>query len=300
MVPPGRTSPPAWVERLQALALPVFGSRRVTRARAVIDRYNAADGGLLAAGIAYNTLFAIIPMALFGGAILGFFVTDPGSLATVRAALTDWAPPLSSVIDEILGGLSSASPTLSVVGFLGMIWGATRLFASLEIGIEAMFSEAPRRGIVVRTLRRVGSVLIVAGLVVGAFLAASVASFVSELTAGDEGGPIRTAFLALLLALPSVVTSAALVLVYQLVPPVHPSRSAVLLPAVTIGVGLVLLTRLFAVVAPRALGANFVYGTLGAIFVALAWLGLAYSIILLGAAWVRERMLAAQDTAPVA
>ena len=68
----------------------------------------------------------------------------------------------------------------------------------------------------------------------------------------------------------------------------------------TIGVGLVVLTRVFAVVAPRALGANFVYGTLGAIFVALAWLGLTYSMILIGAAWVRERMLAIEETASVA
>lgn len=287
------------MERLQALALPLFGSRRVTRARAVIDRYNAAGGGLLAAGIAYNTLFAIIPMALFGGGLLGFFVTDPDSLQKVRDALTGWAPPLSSVVDEILSGLSTASPSLSVIGLLGMIWGATRLFASLEMGIEAMFSEAPRRGIVVRTLRRVASVVIVAVVIVAAFLSTSVASFVSELSTLG-GGDVHAVFLVLLLALPTVLSSLALAVVYLLVPPVHPKLSAVLLPAVTIGVGLVLLTRLFAVVAPRALGANFVYGTLGAIFVALAWLGLTYSMILIGAAWVRERMLASEETATVA
>lgn len=287
------------MERLQALALPLFGSRRVSRARAVIDRYNAAGGGLLAAGIAYNTLFAIIPMALFGGGLLGFFVTDPDSLQKVRDALTGWAPPLSSVVDEILSGLSTASPSLSVIGLLGMIWGATRLFASLEMGIEAMFSEAPRRGIVVRTLRRVASVVIVAVVIVAAFLSTSVASFVSELSTLG-GGDVHAVFLVLLLALPTVLSSLALAVVYLLVPPVHPKLSAVLLPAVTIGVGLVLLTRLFAVVAPRALGANFVYGTLGAIFVALAWLGLTYSMILIGAAWVRERMLASEETATVA
>lgn len=298
-MPPGRPSPPAWVERLQALALPVFGSRRVTGARAVFDRYNAAGGGLLAAGIAYNTLFAIIPMALFGGAILGFFVTDPASLERVRHALTDWAPPLASVVDEILGGLATASPSLSIIGLVGMIWGATRLFASLESGIEAMFSGAPRRGIVARTLRRVGSVVIVAGVIGAAFLATSVASFVSELSVPD-GGSLRLILLALLLALPGVVSSLALVVVYQLVPPIRPTRAAVLVPAVAIGVGLVVLTRIFAVIAPRALGANFVYGTLGALFVGLAWLGLGYSMILIGAAWVRERMLASEDTAAVA
>jgi membrane protein len=267
--------------------------------RAVIDRFNAAGGDLLAAGIAYNTLFAIIPMALFGSAILGFFVNDPATLAKVRDALTDWAPPLSGVVDEILGGLATASTSLSIIGFVLSIWGATRLFASLETGIGAMYSGAPRRGFVVSTLRRFASVVVIAGVIIAAFLATSVASFVSELGVADVGG-IRGVLLGLLLVLPAVFSSLALVFVYQLVPPVRPPLSAALVPAVAIGTGLVLLTRVFAAVAPRALGANFVYGTLGAIFVALTWLGLTYSLILIGAAWVRERMLAAESTATVA
>jgi membrane protein len=287
------------VERLQKLALPIFGSGRVVRARAVIDRYNAHGGGLLAAGIAYNTLFAILPMALFGGAVLGFFVTDPTGLANVTSALVEWAPPLASVVDEILRGLATASPSLSIIGLVGMAWGATRLFASLEMGIGAMFAEAPQRGIVSRTLRRVASVLVVAGIVVAVFLSTSVASFVSELglIGGDAAG---LGVIVLLLGLPMVVASLALAIVYRVLPPVRPGVSAFLMPAVTIGVALVILTRLFAVITPRALGANFVYGTLGAIFVALFWLGLAYSMILIGAAWVRERMLAVEAAAPVA
>ena len=287
------------MERLQKLALPIFGSGRVIRARAVIDRYNAHGGGLLAAGIAYNTLFALIPMALFGGAVLGFFVTDPAGLAQVKSALVEWAPPLASVLDEILSGLASASPSLSIIGLVGMAWGATRLFASLEMGIGAMFAEAPQRGLVARTLRRVASVLVVAGIVVAIFLSTSVASLVSELgLIGADAAGIGV--VVLLLGLPTVVASLALAIVYRVLPPVRPGVSAFLKPAVAIGIGLVLLTRLFAVIAPRALGANFVYGTLGAIFVALFWLGLAYSMILIGAAWARERMLAVEETAPVA
>ena len=90
----------------------------------------------------------------------------------------------------------------------------------------------------------------------------------------------------MLLGLPIVLSSLALAIVYRVLPPVRPGRSAFLPPAVTIGVGLVVLTRVFALVAPRALGANFVYGTLGAIFVALAWLGLTYSMILIGAVFI--------------
>jgi membrane protein len=287
------------VERLQAAALPLFGSGRVTRARAVIDRYNAAGGGLLAAGIAYNTLFAIIPMAVFAGAVLGFFVTEPAGLASVKTALAEWAPPLVSVLDEILRGLATASPSLSVIGLVGMAWGATRLFSSLEMGIGAMFAEAPKRGFVARTLRRAASVLVVAAIVVAVFLATSVASFVSELGVVGED-VLGIVVIGVLLGLPVLLATLALVVIYRVLPPVRPSRAAVLRPALVIGIGLVVLTRVFALLAPRALGANFVYGTLGAIFVALAWLGIAFSMILIGAAWVRERMLAAEETAEVA
>ena len=46
---------------------------------------------------------------------------------------------------------------------------------------------------------------------------------------------------------------------------------------------------MFVFVAPRVFGTNLVYGTLGAILVGLAWLDLVFTVVLLGAAWVRER-----------
>ena len=297
-MPARPTSPPAWVERLQAIALPIFGSARVVRARAVIDRYNAADGGLLAAGIAYNTLFALVPLALFAGGLVGFFISDARTLANIKSTLVDWAPPLAGVVDEVLDGIAAASPSLSLLGLAGMVWGATRLFSSLEIGIEAMFAEVPRRGLVARTVRRVASIAVVAGVVALAFVATSVASFAAEL-APTEVSPAAVAMNLALVALPVVLTSLALGIVYRFLAPVRPRAADIARPALAVGFGLVVLTRLLAVVAPRVLGANFVYGTLGAIFVALGWLGLAFTLILIGAAWVRERMLGSEGTAPV-
>jgi len=264
-----------------------------------MDRYNAVDGGLLAAGIAYNTLFALIPMALFGSGLLGFFVNDPKSMEAVRSALTGWAPPLEGVVNELLDGLSDASPSLSIIGLVGTAWGASRLFAALELGIGAMFVEVPRLGLVARTLRRLASILVVAGVVVGAFVATSIASLVSELGfVGDSA--LDLVGVVALVVLPVVVIGLAIAIVYRFVPPVRPGLGAIAMPAIVIAIGLVVLSRVFAIVAPRLLGANFVYGTLGAIFVALAWLGSAYSLLLIGAAWVRERMDREDETATVA
>jgi YihY family inner membrane protein len=281
------------------MALPLFGSRRVVRARAVIDRFNAGGGGLLAAGIAYNTLFALVPLLLFAGGVLGFFVGDPETLQSIRDVLTDWAPPLAGVVDDLLDSLAAASPSLSIIGLIGLAWGSTRLFASLEMGIEAMFADVPRRGLVSRTIRRIVSIAVIAGVIGVAIVATSIASVVSEIIVA--GGDV-TAYVVsvVVLALPVVFTAVALASIYRLLPPVRPGVDAYRRPTFVIALALVVITRLFAVFAPRILGANFVYGTLGAMFVALAWLGLAYSLVLLGAAWVRERMLDEEGPAAVA
>ncbi len=298
-MPPDRASPPAWVERLQTLALRVFDSRRVTRARAVIDRFNNAEGGLIASGIAYNTLFALIPMALFASSILGFFVTDPAQLEQVRDALTDWAPPLEGVVDEVLDGLATAAPSLSIIGFLGMVWGTTRLFGSLEMGIESMFSGAPRRGLVVKTVRRALSIIILVAMIALAVVATSASSLLPDIS-GIGGEATRALVDVVLFVLPLALSTLAVGFIYRFLPPVRPGLSAIGRPSIAIGFSLVVITRLFAILAPLALGANFVYGTLGAIFVALTWLGLTYTIVLIGAAWVSERMIGTEETAAVA
>lgn len=100
--------------------------------------------------------------------------------------------------------------------------------------------------------------------------------------------------------LPVALAGAVLYLVYRFVPPARPGQRAINLPALVTGLSLVAMTRLFAILAPWLFGMNFVYRTLGAIFVGLAWLGLACTCILLGASWVRERTLSEMETAAVA
>jgi uncharacterized BrkB/YihY/UPF0761 family membrane protein len=190
------------------------------------------------------------------------------------------------------------SSTNSIIGLIGLAWGSTRLFASLETGIEAMFADVPHRGLVSRTIRRIVSVAVIAGVVGAALIATSIGSVASEIVIG--GGDVSAYVVSVVvLILPVAFTAIALASIYRLLPPVRPDASAYRRPTLVIALALTVLTRLFALFAPRILGANFVYGTLGAMFVALAWLGLTYSLVLIGAAWVRERMLADSGAAVV-
>jgi membrane protein len=255
----------------------------------VLDRFNAVDGGLLAAGVAYNAVLALIPLGLLASGLAGFFLRDPASQADVIAAVVAFAPPLSGVIDEIIGGLSSASASLSLIGLVLAAWGTSRLFAALESGVAQMFSGAPRRSLVRRTAWRLGSILVIGAILLAAVIGAPAIAIVGDVA--SVNGRLGELLGGLLVLLPILVSGLSIAAVYRFIPPTRPTWRAIGLPAAGVALALLALTRLFVFLTPRLFGANFVYGTLGAIFVGLAWLNLVFTVILLGAAWVRERSL---------
>ena len=267
----------------------MIGRPSVIRARRVIDRFGAVDGGLLAAGIAYNAALALLPLALLVAAIAGFLVTDPESQRRFVAAILTIAPPLAGVIDEIVRGLASASPSLSIIGLVLAGWGTSRLFASLESGIGQVFAGTRRRGIVSRAVRRLGAVIVLAAIVAAALIVVPALSLAGEVV--RAAGPLDGALLtAVLLAVALAIASAAVGAVFRFLAPVRVPWSTVRRPAVFVAVALLLVTRAFTLLAPRLFGENAVFGTLGTIFLGLAWLNLVFLAILLGAAWVAERV----------
>ena len=126
-------------------------------------------------------------------------------------------------------------------------------------------------------------------------MAATVGSIVLDRTSAT--GLLAVVQSVVLFVLPYALGVLAILVVYQVVPPVRPTRSALWPPAVGAGVLMVGITQVFTLIAPRLVSANPFYGTLGTVFVALAWLNLVSMILLVGAAWVRVRMLTDEELA---
>lgn len=274
----------------------VIGLPRVATARRVMDRFAAVDGALLAAGIAYNAVLALIPIGLLASGLAGLLLTDPASRVDLIRSIATYVPPLAGVIDEIVAGLARASPSLSILGLVLAAWGTSRLFASLESAVARLDEGAPRRSLARRTAWRLGSIAVISGGFVAALVVAPALAIAVEIV--GEGSGLRAVLDLLLALLPPLVGAVALAAVYRLVPSVRPSWRALLVPAATGAIVLVVVTRVFIFVAPRIFGANLVYGTLGAILIGLTWLRLVFTIVLIGAAWVLERSTATD--APVA
>jgi membrane protein len=282
--PPAKTDP---ISRLTAwvLALPA-----VRWLMPIFDDYGAAGGGLLASGVAFNSLFAILPSILLVVSLLGMLLGDPARLREVVTDLGNRFPPLEAFFEEALADFSSGAVAFSILGLVGLIWGSSRFYQSLDDAIARIFLGSPRRDPIQRGVRGVLSVAVLIGAVVAvAFLSGLVDRAAKDLplvgqAMGFVGSAVGSALTTIL------IFSVAVAVLYRIVPQPAPSWRAIRSPAVLVGVALGALTGLFAVIAPRLVGGSLsVYGAFVAVFAAMIWLSYVAQAILVGAAWVHRR-----------
>jgi membrane protein len=82
----------------------------------------------------------------------------------------------------------------------------------------------------------------------------------------------------------------AVSIVYRIVPNTHIPLRVLAPPAIAGGLILTVLTQALVDIEPLLAGALSIFGGVAAVFVALAWLHLAFQVLLLGASWTRLRL----------
>jgi membrane protein len=286
------------VDRLRALAEGVAGRiggvpavRTLVATLAVYDR---AGGGLVAGGLAYAALVALLPGLLLVVSIFGLLISDPATREALVALIAAAVPPLEDFARTAFEQVSAGAVPLTVVGAIGLLWGASRFYAALDYALSRAFHGARRRNEVERTLRGVLLTGLLVLLPLAALLATSLAGWLQERAPGWVLGSL------LQLTQPAgsfVLFLLAAVLVYRFVPPTTVPRRAYVPPAVLVGAALAVFTQLFGWIAPMMTRPASVYGAVVAVFALLAWLSISFNVLLLGAAWTRVRALAVAQPA---
>jgi len=283
--PPGEGRSPWWERGLLALA----GWEHVVGLRRALSSYRAAGGPLLAGGLAYSALFAVVPAVVLALGVTGVLLGSSADRATIVATAGRTFPPLRELLGPIVDELARLSASITLLGLIGFVWAASRFTVALQVALALVFGTGSRRGAVRRELVALASVGLLVAAVLASTLLAGLASVVEGMVAGgfgDHADPI----LSFLLGLGGPVAGVfGLAAVYRYVPPTRPTWRDALLPALVVGVVLAIGTRLFVILAPRLVGAAAVFGTLAATFVALAWFGVTFQALLLSAAWVGAR-----------
>ncbi|MCU0483316.1 MAG: YihY/virulence factor BrkB family protein [Chloroflexi bacterium] len=259
----------------------VLGVPRIGMAHAVYLRFGASSGPVLARGLAFVALFALVPALLVVVSIAGLLVRDEATRAEIVEIVAQQFPPLESLIEEALKGAGDLAATTGIIGIILLIWSASGLVRALDGAFRVVFEDDGEG----RTpLRDVVAVASVAGGIFGAAIIVVLMTLpgpISEIV-GVPSPELRAVVTLLVVTL-------LLALAYRFVPRPRPSWRMLALPSVTIGLGVWALTSLFAVLGPLLFGSAQLYGAFGALFLGLIWLSNVTQLIVLGAAWVAER-----------
>jgi membrane protein len=269
------------IAAVEPLVARILGVPRIAMANAVYTRFSSSSGPILARGLAFVALFAVVPAVIVILSIAGVFVSDPAVRSEIVEILTSQFPSLAPVLDEALAAFSDLAPTTGLVGLALLVWSASSLVRAVDGSFRIIFGDD---GVGRTPIRDVVAVLAMTAATFAAaviLVIVTLPGFVGE-AFGAPGRLVQVAT--------SFAGVAGLVaLAFKFVPRPRPSWRALWLPAVATGLVITLMSELFAILAPLLFGSAQLYGAFGTLFLGLVWLGNITQILLLGAAWVAER-----------
>jgi membrane protein len=315
--PPGRSGPQGrggtgerdapvlgWRGRLEALQRAVLRQPIAVGVMDIMRAYDRGGGGMLSAGLSYFALFTVVPALLLFVSLLGVLVESRELRNQLVSALVDQLDPIRDVAMVVIDGLADSGRTGTIIGVIGLLWGASGFYGALQGAMQRMFPGPGTRDFLQTRVRGVLAVVLILGSMLGAVVLIFILPLVTEwLTArcrdlvGLQAPLIAQACaidlagiggVVAVLATMAIAFLAAL-LVYVAVPPDGPSLHQALWPAVVVGVLIGLLTSLFGWIAPLLARQWLALGIAGSVFIALVWFNLVFQVLLYGAAFARLR-----------
>ncbi len=243
------------------------------------DAYNATGGGLLASGLAFSALFAVIPGILLVVSVLILVAADPATQQQFVHWIATQVPPLADVAEQIVSSVKDSARVGTVIGIVGFVWGASGFYLGLENALGRFFPSRRGRDPIMGRVRSLVAVL----LVVGGVLAAFGVSVVLAVVVGDGVVTLLSPVIAVVAA--SLICLAC----YRLVPVEPPELRAAAPAALLAGIFIGLLTALFGFISANFFGGLLAVKALTSVFLALIWFGYVFQALLYGAAYARMR-----------
>lgn len=254
--------------------------------------YESGGGGVAAAGLAFFAFFSVVPSMLLFTSLLGLLIEDLDARRDLVDMVVAQVEPLRAVVDGVVDGLAEGARTGTLLGLLGLVWGASGFYGALQGAMERVIPGPGARDLVRTRVLGIVAVGVILASMIGAVAATIGVPLVAERLALD------VTLLGLVVA-PVVacgVAALACLLVYVSVPPNGPGARQAALPALLAGTAIGLLTSLFGILAPFLVRSFLALGVVGGVFIALAWFNLVFRILLYGAAFARLRRDQARAT----
>ena len=135
---------------------------RIAGVGPVLQKFVDDRGTHLAAMIAYFAIVSLVPLLFLALSLMAFVGSNESSflIEELRRVLPSTSV---DVIVDVIGAIQERAPTLSIVGAVGLLWGALGLFSVLESAFNIVY-DLPNRPFIRQKLLVL--VLLAGGLVV--------------------------------------------------------------------------------------------------------------------------------------
>lgn len=253
----------------------------------------------LGAGVAYYSLFAVVPLLALAVAFAGIFVSSEEVEAYIADLVANiFGPDGSEFAATVAAELGGVGPSTGVglIGLGSLVLAATLVVVALQDAFATIWEQPVRSGIKVSILRRLiafSVVLACGAAIVLSFALNSVTSLLESVAPDVRAVSSFTEVVGLAWAWALGIGAVALLFRYLSVVRI-PWRAALIGGAVTallIAVGTVAIGAYL-----RRFGSSSVAGATGAVLLALVWLYYEAQILLAGAEFTR--VLAGGVTSP--
>ena len=253
----------------------------VSFVRAAYERFHEERCLQLASSLTYTTLLALVPLITVALAIATAFPVFGEWTGQLDGWLAKNVLPrqISGAITNYVGQFSAAAAKLTAVGIVVLAMTAVMLMLTIDRGLNQIFRVSRPRPLVQRLLMywavlTLGPVLIGASISMTSYLVSASLGYAKEL-------PLLR--FEILRVAPFLLTSAAITLIFLIVPNRRVRLRHALIGGVTAGIAFELMQRGFALYIARFPTYTLVYGAFAAIPIFLVWLYLSWVVVLIGA-----------------
>ena len=309
--PPGQPAsakrePPVlgWRGRIDALMRSILRTRPV---RAILDvnrAYDQGGGGMLAGALSYFAFFSVVPALLLFVSLLGIIIEDVALRQDLIDTLVNQIDPLRDVLVVVVEGLANSGRTGTIIGVIGLIWGASGFYGALQGAMLRMFPGPGGRDFFRTRINGVITVVLVLGVLVLAVVTIFALPIVTEWLEqrcrelATLDAPVVDGFCAIdfgeISSAVGVVGAMGIAFgtvltIYLVIPTDGPTFRQAFWPAVIVGLVIGGFTALFGWIAPLLVRYWVALGIVGSVFISLLWLYLVFQVLIYGAAFTRLR-----------
>ena len=137
----------------ERIANRVGGLPMVKTLAGVLEGYDQGGGGLVAGGLAYAALFALLPGLLLLLSVFGLVVKDTAVQQQLVSAITTAFPPLEAFVQTALTQVSAGAIPGGIIALVGLVWASSRFYSALDYAMARIFRQAKNRNEIERTIR---------------------------------------------------------------------------------------------------------------------------------------------------